>query len=49
MTKKYKNCKKMKIKKALISEQEFYALIEDLTDDELNQVYDWLLDRQRKP
>lgn len=48
MTKKYKNSKKIKIQ-VLMDKQEFYSLIEDLTDEEINQVYDWLLDRQRKP
>ena len=49
MTKKYKNCKKMKVKEAQMSKQDFADLVQDLTDEELNQLYDWLLTRQRKP
>lgn len=48
MIKKFKNSKKIK-KQALMSKQEFYSLVEDLTDEELSQVYDWLLNRQQKP
>lgn len=48
MTKKYKNSKKIKIQ-VLMDKQEFYSLIEDLTDEEINQVYDWLSDLQRRP
>lgn len=48
MTKKYKNSKKIK-KQTLMGKQEFYSLIEDLTDEELSQVYDWLSDLQRRP
>lgn len=48
MTKKYKKSKKIKIQ-VLMDKQEFYSLIEDLTDEEINQVYDWLSDLQRRP
>lgn len=48
MTKKYKNSKKIKIQ-VLMDKQEFYSLIEDLTDEEINQVYDWLSDLQQRP
>lgn len=48
MIKKFKNSKKIK-KQALMSKQEFYSLVEDLTDEELSQVYDWLSDLQRRP
>lgn len=48
MTKKYKNSKKIKIQ-VLMDKQELYSLIEDLTDEEINQVYDWLSDLQRRP
>lgn len=48
MTKKYKNSKKIKIQ-SLMSKQEFCSLIEDMTDEEINQVYDWLSDLQRRP
>ena len=47
MTKKYKNSKKIKIQ-VLMDKQEFYSLIENLTDEEINQVYDWLSDLQRR-
>jgi hypothetical protein len=48
MIKKFKNSKKIK-KQALMSKQEFYSLVEGLTDEELSQVYDWLSNRQRTP
>lgn len=32
-----------------MSKQEFYILIKDLTEQEINQVCDWLLSLQQKP
>lgn len=52
MKKKIKDVKRIKESEkatAPISYGEFKEMMSGLTDDELNLVSDWLLDRQQKP
>lgn len=46
--KKFKNAKKVKKNKVKLTKAEFKQLMKGLTDEELNQVSCWLLDRQQK-
>lgn len=46
--KKSKKAKKPDNKKSKISYQEFKRIVSGLTDEELNLVGDWLLNRQQK-
>lgn len=48
-TKKFKNTKKIKNRKAKITRTEFKRLLDELTDEEINQVSCWLSARQQKP
>ena len=48
MNKKFKNSKKVKKQKEITSKKELKNFLSDYTDEELNQIYDWLLNRQQK-
>lgn len=48
MIKKYKNVKKVKTKKALMSKKEFYAYMKDFTKKEIDIIYDWTVSNQHK-
>ena len=48
MNKKFKNSKKVKRQQEIKTKQELKKFFSDYTDNELNQIYDWLLNLPQK-
>lgn len=48
MNKKFKNSKKVKKQEEITSKKELKRFLSEYTDDELNQIYDWLLSLPQK-
>ena len=48
MNKKFKNSKKVKKQQEIKSKKELTRFLSEYTDDELNQIYDWLLSLPQK-